>query len=517
MLSLAAALFGILAKQWLREYMRWNSPVGVPRENVLVRQIRYEAWEAWHVSLTILFIPALLELAMIMFLVGLVILLWTLDDIVAIVISVITGLFILLVSAFTICPIIYRHCPYQSPTAWAFLVLYDVARYITRVLPVYGRMLYCRWAHVVDLEESLVMRLKRIFVRDWEMNKDPRCQRPETPWHTDAKTWREYDIEGCRVQQIGVSWWWQSTKQDALEAARSELAQERTEFGEDDQLAWAPMPTPPTGAEEALLTDIAETSLLLRALSWTHQVFQDVRVGAYINQCMETIHPDIPRDAGLSVPYVVEPQAIRLITDWAIISSLWKNHMKEPELALETGELGSDVTDLRRTLGCRVLSRRLGPKFQAVMFQYPDALARCEQWWDFVAGSSRKDKTVLLPDLLAVDLQSASAALVEATDRQDTSERRVFELLCMLQGMPTSWKSPNPYWPRGGWQLRALQTILSEVDHTITTSHGLRWRAFAVACDYGRLSVSSEPSGSAKTLSESPCGRFVPKLTHLAV
>lgn len=82
------------------------------------------------------------------------------------------------------------------------------------------------------------------------------------------------------------------------------------------------MATPLTGTEETLLTDIAETSLLLRALSWTHQVFQDVRVGAYINQCMETIHPDIPHDTSSSVPYVVDAQAIRLITDWAIISSL---------------------------------------------------------------------------------------------------------------------------------------------------------------------------------------------------
>ncbi|EKM51715.1 uncharacterized protein PHACADRAFT_57377, partial [Phanerochaete carnosa HHB-10118-sp] len=86
--SLAAALFGILAKQWLREYMKWNSTLGIPRENVLIRQLRYEAFEDWHISATISSIPALLELAMIMFLVGLIILLWTLDTVVAIVITV---------------------------------------------------------------------------------------------------------------------------------------------------------------------------------------------------------------------------------------------------------------------------------------------------------------------------------------------------------------------------------------------------------------------------------------------
>ena len=44
-LSLAAALFGILAKQWCREYLKWHSVIASSRENVLIRQVRFEAWE----------------------------------------------------------------------------------------------------------------------------------------------------------------------------------------------------------------------------------------------------------------------------------------------------------------------------------------------------------------------------------------------------------------------------------------------------------------------------------------
>ncbi|EKM52042.1 uncharacterized protein PHACADRAFT_102800, partial [Phanerochaete carnosa HHB-10118-sp] len=76
--SLAAALFSILAKQWIREYLKWNSPLALPRENVLVRQLRIEAWEDWQVSAVLSSIPILLEFAMILFLAGVVILLWTL-------------------------------------------------------------------------------------------------------------------------------------------------------------------------------------------------------------------------------------------------------------------------------------------------------------------------------------------------------------------------------------------------------------------------------------------------------
>ena len=64
-LSLAAALFGILAKQWIREYLKWNAAIGDPRENVLVRQIRFEAWRDWNVEGVLWSIPFLLELAMI--------------------------------------------------------------------------------------------------------------------------------------------------------------------------------------------------------------------------------------------------------------------------------------------------------------------------------------------------------------------------------------------------------------------------------------------------------------------
>ena len=59
-LSLAAALFGILAKQWCREYLRWHSILASARENVLLRQTRYDVWDKWRVSSFIATIQALL-------------------------------------------------------------------------------------------------------------------------------------------------------------------------------------------------------------------------------------------------------------------------------------------------------------------------------------------------------------------------------------------------------------------------------------------------------------------------
>ncbi|EKM54898.1 uncharacterized protein PHACADRAFT_56533, partial [Phanerochaete carnosa HHB-10118-sp] len=55
--SLASAVFGILAKQWIREYLQWSSPTAESRLNVLVRQIRFEAWKEWHTAIIIFSIP----------------------------------------------------------------------------------------------------------------------------------------------------------------------------------------------------------------------------------------------------------------------------------------------------------------------------------------------------------------------------------------------------------------------------------------------------------------------------
>ncbi|KIJ62275.1 hypothetical protein HYDPIDRAFT_30538 [Hydnomerulius pinastri MD-312] len=82
-LSLASALFGMMAKQWLREYMQWTTMMSLPEDAVLVRQLRYEAFMDWNTPAMLASIPALLEVAVILFLLGMVILLYTLNDVVA--------------------------------------------------------------------------------------------------------------------------------------------------------------------------------------------------------------------------------------------------------------------------------------------------------------------------------------------------------------------------------------------------------------------------------------------------
>ncbi|EKM48619.1 uncharacterized protein PHACADRAFT_266250, partial [Phanerochaete carnosa HHB-10118-sp] len=153
-LSIAAALLGILVKQWVREYMQWNSPLATPRENIMVRQFRLEAWDAWNVSAIVSTVPALLEVAMILFLIGMVILLWTLDDVVAICLTAFTAMFLLVITVFTILPVFSRRCPYKSPTAWAVMAACKLTLHLMRFFVEWGRayaaLHHRRWRRFIE-------------------------------------------------------------------------------------------------------------------------------------------------------------------------------------------------------------------------------------------------------------------------------------------------------------------------------------------------------------------------------
>ncbi|GAW10426.1 hypothetical protein LENED_012688 [Lentinula edodes] len=68
-LSLSVALFAVLAKQWLRQYM--SIITGTPLERVFIRQFRFDGLKKWHVQAIIGVLPVLLHISLVLFLVGL--------------------------------------------------------------------------------------------------------------------------------------------------------------------------------------------------------------------------------------------------------------------------------------------------------------------------------------------------------------------------------------------------------------------------------------------------------------
>lgn len=448
-LSLAAAFFGILAKQWLREYMRWNSPLGSPRENVLVRQIRFEAWESWNLAATISTIPALLEIAMILFLIGVVILLWTLDNVVAIVVTISVLLFLSAAVAFTILPLFYRKCPYKSPTAWAFSVTLDFLR--------------ASWRYGLYRGKNIVNDC------DW-----PR-----------PKTWRERDVNICRM-----------TTQTGRAAAKRELLEEINHIGDGIQptmITSAVVKSSDAYADE-LLRDIEETGFLVRALLWVQKASQDTRVAKYADQCLESLHLNQTQET---------IRSSSILAVWSIFLAIEGNHLSTPQSTLwrtgESSEIPSQITALRRSLNVEahvptildsdLIKYRISGYGPTGVGPYLIQRATCTE--------AQLSAHSLLFRILVVHLRTRAARLHDLLQSHGLGShtvalhiRRMIETFQAIRSLGSDLDLLSTEWYR-----EALRSILChrELNDALdTTAPGFRADVFRRAGGYVRLTVDEE-------------------------
>ncbi|KAI0816068.1 hypothetical protein BC628DRAFT_1280033, partial [Trametes gibbosa] len=114
-LSLASASISIMVKQWLNEYTIGAS--GTSPQIARLRQYRLNNLKKWRVASIVLVIPLLLQLALVLYLAGLLVLLWNLHQTVAAVISVLVGTFGLLTLVTTFLPLYDDTCAYLTPMA----------------------------------------------------------------------------------------------------------------------------------------------------------------------------------------------------------------------------------------------------------------------------------------------------------------------------------------------------------------------------------------------------------------
>ncbi|RPD73747.1 hypothetical protein L226DRAFT_96782 [Lentinus tigrinus ALCF2SS1-7] len=146
--TLSASSIAVLVKQWLHQYSQSLS--GTSPEVARLRQYRYDSLLKWHVPEIIAALPMLLQLALALFLSGLLILLWTLNTLVAIPASILIFLLVWFTAATTFFPIFYRDCCYQSPQALTFFLFAQTgARVTSKVLRVVER-----FAHQAALETT---------------------------------------------------------------------------------------------------------------------------------------------------------------------------------------------------------------------------------------------------------------------------------------------------------------------------------------------------------------------------
>ncbi|KAK0231971.1 hypothetical protein EDD85DRAFT_955804 [Armillaria nabsnona] len=128
LLSLATALFAVLTKQWIHQYM--SVPSGTPRDRCRVHHFRYMGLERWGVDLIIRMLPVLMSLSLGVFLAGLVLFLILLHMPIA---SAVGSIAFTSFAAYFITnflPIIYPSCPYRTPLV---LYMFPIYAYVNRL------------------------------------------------------------------------------------------------------------------------------------------------------------------------------------------------------------------------------------------------------------------------------------------------------------------------------------------------------------------------------------------------
>ncbi|TFK78262.1 hypothetical protein K466DRAFT_445407, partial [Polyporus arcularius HHB13444] len=109
--SLASASIALFVKQWLYEAI----VQGTSRHSARLRQYRLNGLLKWRVGMIVTALPILLQFASVLFLVGLLVLLWTLHSTVAAITSTIVASLFSFFLIVTILPVFEGDCSYRSP------------------------------------------------------------------------------------------------------------------------------------------------------------------------------------------------------------------------------------------------------------------------------------------------------------------------------------------------------------------------------------------------------------------
>ncbi|KAF8823338.1 hypothetical protein HHX47_DHR10000127 [Lentinula edodes] len=125
-IALTVALFAVLAKQWLRQYM--SIITGTPRQRVFIRQFRLDGLIKWRVQTIIGLLPVLLHISLILFLAGLVIFLAPLSTLMTYITGSITAVVVILYFTASVLPLFVVQCSYRTTFTDLLYFAYQLLR-----------------------------------------------------------------------------------------------------------------------------------------------------------------------------------------------------------------------------------------------------------------------------------------------------------------------------------------------------------------------------------------------------
>ncbi|EKM50655.1 uncharacterized protein PHACADRAFT_264034 [Phanerochaete carnosa HHB-10118-sp] len=191
--DLAAATIGILAKQWLRDYVRHSG--GSPREKARIRQLRHNDFMKFHMHQVIASLPILLQWSLAFFFIGLVDLLWNQNFIVAAIVTCFVTASLAFFVITTVLPALRADSPHRSPQA--------LALYLTFAATVRLLLWLMAGNYKVDHRNALLIPLnlkETWWHRRWRLFKSWLAQLLHERAHSNWHDREQYIMRGQEVE-----------------------------------------------------------------------------------------------------------------------------------------------------------------------------------------------------------------------------------------------------------------------------------------------------------------------------
>ncbi|CCL98821.1 uncharacterized protein FIBRA_00826 [Fibroporia radiculosa] len=155
--SLGAASIAISVNQWLNYHM--IRPASLSQQSVRIWYFRHRGLRKWRVPFIISILPILLQVSLILFFVGLVVLLWPFSTVIAGLVLVVVGLLLLVSIGTALLPAIISDCAYKSPQAWWWFIVIRWLKWISRsFVDLLNEQLYSqrihRWRRYLDASQK---------------------------------------------------------------------------------------------------------------------------------------------------------------------------------------------------------------------------------------------------------------------------------------------------------------------------------------------------------------------------
>jgi hypothetical protein len=189
-------------------------------EALRLRQLRFEAFTSWKVPQVVAALPALLELAVVLFVTGIPLFLWSMDLTVAIITTAAVGCFLFVIAAITALPALNKDFPYKSPVAWAFWKLKTAASLFVRT----------RHKHSSPVSLPIIVSSEGVSVKTASESKEERM----------SATWQARDLHLSKIDERQHLWrllqWFCSAWSDHRLAPAVQRCMRDLVYGENAQV-----------------------------------------------------------------------------------------------------------------------------------------------------------------------------------------------------------------------------------------------------------------------------------------